>query len=330
MKISKSMAVAALVLSPLFALDNASASVQTGKGLDIWFDAGGPVGDAYNTVVQNGAEQACIDLGCNIRFLYSDWSPQKMLENFSHSLASEPDGIVIMGSPGDDAYEPLISRAREQGVLVTTAGTELPRLEAQYQSEGFGYAGMPNRTRGAILAHESLERFNLKEGDKAMVWGVKSTPNRGLSTIGMIDTLEEAGLDVDYLEISTEVGNDPILGLPHITSYLSRNPDVKLIMVDHGAMTSQMENFLRSAGKKPGEIHVAGFSMSPATASAVRNNYVQLIGDGQPYLQGYLPVLQLVLSKRFGFAGLNINTGSGFITPDNIDFIAPLAEKGIR
>ena len=55
-----------------------------------------------------------------------------------------------------------------------------------------------------------------------------------------------------------------------------------------------------------------------------------LIGDGQPYLQGYLPVLQLVLSKRFGFAGLNINTGSVFVTQDNFEFIAPLAEKGIR
>lgn len=74
-----------------------------GQGVTIWFDTGGPVGGTYNTIVQNGALQAARDLGCTVKLFYSDWSPQLMIENFKKALAAKPDGIVVMGHPGDDA-----------------------------------------------------------------------------------------------------------------------------------------------------------------------------------------------------------------------------------
>ena len=48
------------------------------------------------------------------------------------------------------------------------------------------------------------------------------------------------------------------------------------------------------------------------------------------YLQGFLPVAQCVLSKKYGFAGLSINTGAGMVTPKTIGQLVPLIEKGIR
>ncbi len=50
----------------------------------------------------------------------------------------------------------------------------------------------------------------------------------------------------------------------------------------------------------------------------------------QPYLLGYLSVAQVVLTKKYGFTGLEIDTGGGLIHKDNIGLIAPLAKKGIR
>ena len=40
--------------------------------------------------------------------------------------------------------------------------------------------------------------------------------------------------------------------------------------------------------------------------------------------------MQIVLSKKYGFSGLNIETGAGFVHKGNIDLIAPLAKKGLR
>ncbi|MGU5768250.1 hypothetical protein BSP75_05310 [Aeromonas sp. YN13HZO-058] len=305
-------------------------AAPSGKDMTIWFDLGGPVGESYVTVVQNGAKQAAEDLGVDLRLVYSDWQPQKMIENFKQAVAAKPTGIVVMGHPGDSAYQPLIADAITKGIKVTSVDTELSGTMADELSNGFGYVGDNNATRGINLAKEALRRSGLKKGDRAMVWGIKDIAQRSDSTRGLIKTLEEAGMKVDFIQISQEVDKDPSLGAPVVTSYLATHPDVKMVLVDHGALTAQMGNFLRNAAVKPGELFVAGFSLSPATADGIQSGYVQLVADCQPYLMGYLSVVQLVLSERYGFAGLDINTGAGFVTKDNIALIAPLAAKGLR
>ena len=308
----------------------AETSPKTGEGLRIWFDTGGPVGGSYNTIVYNGAKIAANDIGADITFLYSDWQSEKMIANFKKALASKPDGIVVMGHPGDAAYKPFIDEARSKGILVTSVDTPLPESYARYQAEGFGYIGPDNYNQGKSMAAETIQRFDIKKGDRAFVWGLKRLPTRGRRAVGIIETLEHAGVIVDYLEISPEIDKDPSLGTPVLTGYISSHPDCKLMVVDHGALTAQMENFLRAAGVKPDEIHVAGFSLSPATASAIEAGYVDLVGDAQPFLLGYFSVLQIALTKKYGFSGLNIDTGGGFVDKDNLSLIAPLAKKGLR
>jgi simple sugar transport system substrate-binding protein len=105
---------------------------------------------------------------------------------------------------------------------------------------------------------------------------------------------------------------------------------VKLIITDHGALTATAENYMRSARKRPGDIYIAGFDLSAATVDAVKKGYVGVVLDQQPWLQGYLPVLQACLAKKYGFSGLHIDTGAALIDKNNIDFVAPLAQKGIR
>jgi simple sugar transport system substrate-binding protein len=303
---------------------------RSGEGITIWFDTGGPVGGPYNTIVQNGALQAKKDLGANITLVYSDWSPEKVVDNFKKALAVKPDGIVFMGLPGDDALMPLIDEAFEKGILVTSVDTSVPRILDKYRAKGFGFIGTDYDTQGTVLAREALKRSGLKQGDRVFVWGLKRLEDRGRRARAMLKVLDEAGMKVDYLEISPEIDKDTSLGTPVITGYLSKHPDCKMMLIDHGALTSQSENFLRAAGIKPGKIFVGGFSLSPATATAIENGYVDLVSEMQPYLLGYLSVVQIVMTKRYGFTGLQIDTGGGLVDRTNISAIAPLAKKGIR
>ena len=70
--------------------------------------------------------------------------------------------------------------------------------------------------------------------------------------------------------------------------------------------------------------------MSPATVQGVQDGYISLVIDQQQYLQGFMSVLQLCLTEHYGFSGLFINTGGGFVDSSNIEFIAPLVEEQIR
>ena len=48
------------------------------------------------------------------------------------------------------------------------------------------------------------------------------------------------------------------------------------------------------------------------------------------YLQGFLPVLQCVLTKKYKMPGLSVNTAAGAVTPETIDDLVDLIDAGIR
>jgi len=305
----------------------------TGKhfaGISIYFFPGGPEGCPFASVVYRGAKAAEEDLGPNVTYVWSDWNPEKMIAQFKEAIAAAPDGIAIMGHPGEAAFAPLVDEAESKGIIVTSQNTDLPGIEAKYVAKGFGYAGQGLYTSGIALGKMSIQKWSLKAGDKALVWGLLSQETRGLRTKGCIDSLEAAGLKVDYLEISSEVNADATLGTPVVGGYISANPDVKLIITDHGGLTSTVGTYMKAANVKPGDIKCAGFDLSSASVDAIKAGYLGLVLDQQPYLQGYLPILQICLSKMYNFSGLHIDTGSGFVDETNVDVLASLAEKGIR
>ena len=59
-----------------------------------------------------------------------------------------------------------------------------------------------NYNQGKMLAERCLSKFELKKGDRVMVWGLKSVPNRGRRAQAILDVFEGAGLTADYIEIS--------------------------------------------------------------------------------------------------------------------------------
>jgi len=140
----------------------------------IIFFPGGPQGGVFAVNVYNGAKQAEADLGPKVDYVWSDWDPQKMIQQFSESAATKPDGIAVMGHPGDEAFDPLIEDAESKGIIVTSQNTELPNMQAKYGGNGFGYVGASNYPAGHALGVEAIKRFGLKKGDRAMVWGLLS------------------------------------------------------------------------------------------------------------------------------------------------------------
>ncbi|MEW5814426.1 MAG: substrate-binding domain-containing protein [Spirochaetota bacterium] len=296
----------------------------------IVFFPGGPQGGVFAVNVYNGAKQAEADLGCKVDYVWSDWDPQKMIQQFREVVATKPDGIAVMGHPGDEAFDPLIDDAISKGIIVTSQNTTLDKAEKKYAAVGFGYVGAELYAAGHDLGAEAVKRFSLKKDDRAMVWGLLSQPARGQRTKGVIDALKEAGLKVDYLEIDAATNKDPAAGSPTFAGYVSSHPDVKLVVTDHGGLTATAETYLKAANKKPGDINIAGFDLSPATIAAIKGGWTGLVIDQQEWLQGYLPILQICLTKVYGFSGLHINTGAGFVDKTNVDIIAPLAEKNIR
>jgi simple sugar transport system substrate-binding protein len=300
------------------------------SGMKITFFPGGTQGGGFETVVYNGAKAAESAFGPTVTYQWSDWDPAKMISQFSEAMASNPDGIAVMGHPGDAAFDPLIDQARAAGILVTVMNTELPLAQAKYATAGTGYVGAVLHDAGAALANEAILRGNLKSGDKVFVWGLAAQPGRGERTKGITDALHAAGMTVVYQEIDDATNKDASAGVPTFTGMASANPDLKAIFIDHGNLTSTIPTFMQAANLAPGSIYAAGFDLSSATIQGIKDGYINLVIDQQQYLQGFEAVEQLCLTHAYGFSGLDINTGGGFVDKSNVDTIAPLVEQQIR
>lgn len=74
---------------------------------------------------------------------------------------------------------------------------------------------------------------------------------------------------------------------------------------------------------------MAGMTLTPKAAEAIRDGYLNLVLDDKPYLDGYLPILNICLSKKFGFSSLHFATAVPFIDARNVDALAPIIDKSI-
>jgi simple sugar transport system substrate-binding protein len=283
------------------------------------------------SILHVGAEAAAEDLGADVEYMFSEWDPEKVVQQFEEAVATGPDGIAVLGLPGDDALEAAIDKAREKGIIVTSQNAVLPRAEEKYKGEGFGYAGPELYEAGYTLGQAAIRKTGFGLGDRAMVWGVLSEPTLGRRTQGILDALEEAGMTVDYVEIDPATNVDYYgAGPPIFVEYVSSHPDVKLVATDHGGLTEALPTYLEAAGKSPDDIYTIGFDLCPLVLEGVRGGWIDLVLDQQPFLQGYLPILQICLTKKYQFSGLHIDTGGGIVHKENVEELAPLVMQQIR
>jgi simple sugar transport system substrate-binding protein len=301
------------------------------SGVKIAAFPGGPQGGVFANNVYNGFRQAELDLGPTVTYYFSDWDPNKMLTQIKQAIATKVDGIATYGFGGDDATDPLVDEAYSKGMIFTSLNTSLPKAQKQYAPDGFGYVGAPNYGAGFALGQEAAKRAGLKSGDSVFVWGLKGQGgDRGQRTVGVIDAFEKAGAKVIYQEIDAATNADPNAGTATFVGVMKSNPGIKIVVTDHGGLTANVGVYAAAASLKPGQVYFAGFDMSPNTSRAIEEGFLNLVIDQQPYLQGYLPILNICLTKKFGFAGLDIDTAGAFVDKDNVKAVAPLAAKEIR
>ncbi|MBI5930801.1 MAG: substrate-binding domain-containing protein [Chloroflexi bacterium] len=297
--------------------------------LVVYMQMGGTEGDPSTLARTNGARAAAEAYGIELVEQYSGWDPQAMIDQFNQAMAAEPDGIVIMGHPGEDAFAPLVDEAESLGIIVTSGNNPLPNIEAKYQGNGFGYAGA-DLYEGGYLTGQAMLAAGLESGDEALIYDIWHQEGRSVSSQGMYDALTEAGVNVEKLDVTDEVDKDVSLAVPILTAYIEAHPNLRAIGTQHGNITANLMNVLQSEGLAPGDIIVGGIDLSPATIEGVQAGYINASFDQVLFLQGYYPIQQIWLTKNYKIPGLHINTGVGIVTPENIGEIIPLIEEGIR
>lgn len=321
--------------SVLLAVSGLAMSIGTAwagdwcSGQTIRLFSGGPAGGAFNSIIDRGAMQAAEDTGANVQIIYSDWDFDKMVTQLREAISQAPDGIAMMGHPGDDAIMPLAAEAAAAGIPMMYMNVDVPEVRAAF---GSGYVGATLYQQGRNLGAETLRLAGdrLQPGDTAIVMSRWESENRAQRELGLVDVLEGFGMKVIKLQEAEGASADQMLQIPVLTSTLIANPDTKLIGYPGGPWLAAAPVFMDAVGKGPGDIMAVGFDLGQGVMTAFDGGYVTVTADQQPYQQGYLPVLSLCQQLVYKLGPLNVDTGAGFVTADNYKDVVALAEQGVR
>ena len=325
-KLGKSLllAISAIAMSA-----SAASAGDWCSGKTIRLFSGGPAGGAFNSIIDRGAMQAATDTGANVQIVYSEWDFDKMVTQLREAISQAPDGIAMMGHPGDDAIMPLAEEAAAAGIPIMYMNVDVPKVRKRF---GSGYVGATLYKQGRNLGAETLRLAGdrLQPGDTAIVMSRWESVNRAQRELGLVEALEEYGMNVIKLQEAEGASADQMLQIPVLTSTLLANPGTKLIGYPGGPWLAAAPVFMEAVGKKPDEIMAVGFDLGQGVMTAFDGGYVAVTADQQPYQQGYIPVLSLCQQLVYKLGPLNVDTGAGFVTADNYKDVVSLAEQGIR
>jgi len=242
--------------------------------------------------------------------------------NFESAIALKPDGIIV-----PIAYTellPLVKKATDAGIPVLVANIDAPNPEDRIKAGGLAYIGQSLRQAGYFLAKNLANYFPsgshaliLMEGP-GMVWAEERAA-------GIIQFLEEYNCTYEKLDVSFE----PAVVESRTSAYLHAHPETKAIF-SVGYMAYVAGDILQRMGRKPGEVAVGCFDLVPPVIDGIKSGYVTLTIDQQPYLQGFLPIIQLVLMKKFALSAWDVNTGNAIVDKRNVDIVEELSKRGYR
>ncbi|MDR1176568.1 MAG: substrate-binding domain-containing protein [Treponema sp.] len=299
--------------------------------MKIRYFVGGDAGDAFASIVYRGALDAAEMLkpyGVSVEYVFSGWDADLMLSQLRDAIASRPDAICFVALQGDEAIMPLAEEAKNAGIILEWVNVNLPIVREKI---GGGYVGVKDLgAQGATLGNKAITDLGLKSGDRAVVFGAWGQPGRFFREEGTASAFEDHGMIVERIIAGPETASDPLLILPVISGQIQNHPETKVIVYSGGQLLAAAGTFMEACGKKPGEVYNIGFDTNAAVLDAFEKGYVQITSDQQPYLHGFMPIMNAFLTKNFGLSDLEIETGAGAIDIDNYNLVVELVKKGYR
>ena len=282
------------------------------------FGAGGPykftlvnhvTTNPFFVPTQNGASDACKLLGCSYQWTGSTNSNvSEMVNAFNSAVSAGVHGIGVC-LVDLHAFNAPVSSALSSGIPVLA-----------YNADAAGNSRLAYIGQDLFLSGQEMGQHIaslVPSGDVALFIATPGSLNIQPRIDGALATLKA------HSSITTHVvatGAQTPQELTTIDAYAVGHPNTKgFFAVDAGSTQSLAQTIqkhgLRSKGVKGG-----GYDLTPITEQLLAADQIDFTIDQQPYLQGFLPILELymyqITQKLTGIA--DVNTGLKFLDKSTI------------
>lgn len=317
-------------LAALLALGTSAGA--SAEQLSIVFTHHSSASNTFWQAVQRGFNDACkrIEADCQMIFTQTEGAIDQQLSNMDAALARSPHALLT-SIVDDTAFDEVIQRSVDDGVIVI--GVNVDDSEGAVGNARQAFVGQGFRPAGYSLGAAMSEHFP-EEGPIRVLVGI-SAPGQNWSELrggGVMDFLEQfsaANPDRDISWERIDSGTDLAITADRVGAYLNANPETTAYF-DTGFWHAAVAGVLADRGIAPGEILLGGFDLVPEAVEQMQAGYIQVQVDQQPYMQGFMPVMQVYLAHNFGLAPADIDTGQGIVRSGDADAVMELSAQGLR
>jgi len=257
---------------------------------------------------QYGIQDACKLLGCTYAWTGSETSNVSQMVNAVNSAVSaKVDGIAV--SLVDlTAFNSPVQSALSAGIPVVAYNADAPT------NPRLAYIGQDLFVSGEKMGEHIAEL--VPSGDVALFIATPGSLNIQPRIEGAQKTLKK------HSSITTHViasGAAVPQELTVIESYLTGHPETKgMFAVDAGSTQGVAQTIQKHGAKE--KVKGGGYDLLEITEKLLSSGYIQFTIDQQPYLQGFLPIVELYLYKASkGLTGIaDVDTGLKFLDKSTV------------
>ena len=290
-------------------------SAQAKDKLNIVFTHHSSASNTFWQGVKAGFDDACgkIEARCQMLFTQTEGSIEQQFANFEAAIARRPDAILTT-IVDNKALDAIIQRAIDKGI--TVIGVNVDDIEGALGNARQAFIGQSFVRAGYALAQAMSVHFPAKGPIKSLVGisapGQNWSEQRGEGVIKFLQEYKDnnPGRDVSWKRIDS--GTDLAITADRVGAYLTANPDT-IAYFDTGFWNAGVGRVLEDRNIAAGKILLGGFDLVPEVVRLMKNGYIQVQVDQQPYTQGFMPVMMVYLEHNFGLSPSDINTGRGLI-----------------
>jgi simple sugar transport system substrate-binding protein len=257
-----------------------------------------------------GAEDACKLLGCSYQWTGSQSSNVKEMVNATNSaITAGAAGIAIA----------LVDLKAFNGPTDKALAKKIPVVGYNADAAGnnrLAYIGQDLFVSGQEMGKRIVDL--VPSGDVALFIATPGSLNIQPRIDGAIDSIKKSGKPVKYHTIAT--GAAVPKELSTIDAYWQGHQSTKGMFAVDGGSTASVAQVIKKYNLRDKDVKGGGYDLDPKTQALLAAGQIDFTIDQQPYLQGFLPVLELYLINASGtLSGPgDVNTGLKFLDKDTI------------
>jgi simple sugar transport system substrate-binding protein len=268
---------------------------------------------------QYGIADACKLLGCSYQWTGSESSNVSQMVNAVNSAVTSGANGIAVALIDLHAFNAPVEAALKAGIPVVAYNADAPT------NKRLSYTGQDLKLAGEKMGARIVAAVG--SGDVALFIATPGSANLQPRIEGAQRAIKASGKPITAHEIATGAAVPGELST--IDAYWVGHQSTKGMYAVDGGSTESLAKVMQKYGLAAKGIHAGGFDLTEQTQKLLKEGNIEFTIDQQPYLQGFLPVLQLFLWHVSGtLSGIaEMDTGLKFL---NKETVAPYVESKSR